>query len=380
VNKALYKTFNNIPIMPIQQVLGSPFRKSEHKLGPIWPNWNEQSEVRFKRRGKLRDDVPSVSDGQQFTFVEQKLYWCGAIVSHFGHQITDFSTRIASYKNLGLDGYYAFSVSSQKQYTFDDTPAYFKEIIEWFEIPSDRLLFVNQPVLANELIVVPQQEQLPNIGPSDDYLNLLDEFILAKNVSFKKNGKIFVSRAGQPKGVIAGEKYIESIFSDYGFEIFKPEEYSLENQLKKYLTSEIMVFSEGSALHSLQLLGRNLGTVHILERRPNLNMCKQFIKPRAIDVGYHIVGQLLCGLKNNKPLGTAGITVADHNKLQSFLSNVLGQEIIVDKIALDRSIQSDIRRFMENEVKSPRSNFEGYITSLRKTLSDAGFPECINEK
>lgn len=376
----MYKTFDNVPIMPIQQVLGSPFKKSEHKLGPIWPDWDEQSEVRFKRKNKLRDDVPSVDEGQDFTFVKKKLYWCGAIVSHFGHQITDFSTRIVAYKKLKLDGYFAFSVSNQKEYTFADTPPYFKEIMKWFGIPEDRILFVNQPILAKQVVVAPQQEQLPDVGPTEDYLNLLDELIATKGDYHTKSGKIFVSRAGQPKGVIAGEKYIESIFSEYGFEIFKPEEHSLSAQLKKYLTSEVLVFSEGSALHSLQLLGRNLGSIHVLERRPNINLCKNFLLPRAKDVHYHTVGRLICGLKNNKPLGTAGITLSNSHAVKTLFDILLTTKIQISHEELERNIESDVERFVTNESQSPRSKFDGYISSLKKALSEAGYSGLTNEK
>ena len=52
--------FENIPVMPIQQMLGSPFGRSEHKLGPVWPDWDNAGSVRFFRKGKPKDDKPWV--------------------------------------------------------------------------------------------------------------------------------------------------------------------------------------------------------------------------------------------------------------------------------------------------------------------------------
>ena len=375
----MFKTFYNIPVMPIQQVLGSPFGRSEHQLGPVWPEWDTQTDIRFKRNNILKDDVPQISDGEIFVYESQPIFWCGPIVDHFGHQIADFITRVMAYRSLGIEGRYAFSAPNNSQYNLNETPNFFKAIIDWLDI-KEHLLLINRPVLAKSLVVVEQQEQLPNIGPSKKYLEELNKLIASKEIPKRRSNNVFVSRSSQAKGLIAGESYIEDVLSAHGYEIFKPENFELRAQLEKYLSSQNLVFSEGSALHTLQLLGSNIGKVHVIRRRPNYDMCKNFILPRAESVEYHALGGLVCGLRNNEPLLECGITIPSVEKLERFLSTLLGKAIQIDIELLNERIKNDLVKYYQGELESARAKIAGYNSSLLKAIKEAGYAEVINNE
>lgn len=375
----MHKIFHNIPVMPIQQVLASPFGRSEHQLGPVWPEWDSQHEIRFKRNNNLKDDEPIISDGQHLCYETRTVFWCGAIVDHFGHQIADFSTRIMAYRKLGLRGVYAFSAPNNEKYTIENTPSFFRAITDWLEI-SEQILLVNKPLLVKELIVLGQQEQLPNVGANGDYLSEFDNLVQSKKLNINKNRKIYVSRSAQSKGVIAGEKYIEKILIQHGFEVFMPEQYSLSEQLHKYLNSTTLVFSEGSALHTMQLLGRGLGKVHVIRRRPTYNMCKNFIEPRAESVDYYTIGDLVCGLRDGKPLLECGVTIPDRVKLNNIIKKIVGCEPDIDDTALQECVRQDLKRYFTTETLSTRNNIDGYSDSLMQAIKKAGYPEVIENE
>ncbi len=58
-----------------------------------------------------------------------------------------------------------------------------------------------------------------------------------------------------------------SLFEKNGFKVIYPEKISIKEQLKIYSDAEIIVFTEGSAIHTLQLLGNINAKVIIINRR-----------------------------------------------------------------------------------------------------------------
>ncbi|WP_419226879.1 glycosyltransferase 61 family protein [Alteromonas marina] len=367
--------FENIVVMPIQQVLGSPFGNSEHKLGPVWPDWNEAGEIRFQRKGRPKDDKPWLGDRTQLTYALGDYVWCGPIVNHFGHQIADFSTRIACYR--GSDAKYLFSVRKGSGFTFDDLPNFIKEIFHWFKIDKDNIFFVERPTVVQKLKVVPQQEQLPQHGPSQNYLSILDGLVRANKLdAIERKGTFYISRAGMLKGMIAGESYLESFLSSQGLTIIKPETLSLWEQLKIYMSAETLIFSEGSALHALQLLGHLDCKIRVLQRRPNFLMAKGLLTPRTTERGelsYHQVGKIVAGIRaDGEPATDAGITIPRIPKLVEFFEFEKLDFSTFEEDKLRAAIEVDVKRFIDNEYENPRSAVSGHMDKLITQLNELG--------
>jgi hypothetical protein len=90
---------------------------------------------------------------------------------------------------------------------------------------------------------------------------------------------LFVSRAGVGEGLV-GEAALEDFFAALGARIYRPEQHPLAEQLATYLSHAQLVFTEGSALHGLQLLGRIPGELTVLARRPG-RFGQAFLAPRV---------------------------------------------------------------------------------------------------
>jgi hypothetical protein len=86
--------------------------------------------------------------------------------------------------------------------------------------------------------------------------------------------------------LLLGEAEIDSWFERSGHRVFYPELHSLREQLSVYASAETLIFSEGSAIHGVQLLGQNLGHVLVIKRRPERHLGYALLKPRADQVSY----------------------------------------------------------------------------------------------
>jgi len=311
--------FEKIIITPYSELLDGPIGLSMHKGGPIWPEWDKQVEVRHQRRNKLFDVVPEASS-KPVVFVRETLFWCGAVTRHFGHQLADFTSRIACYK--GMSGKLCFAVHPRHNINkFEDTPIFFQKIIKLLGYSKDDIYIVSQNIIAEKLICCPQMEQLGGPGPSQDYLSILDALNPSLPVELK-NGIYYISRAAQSSGVIAGELYIESILGKAGVKVIRPECISLEEQLRIYGSAKLIIFSEGSSMHALQILGRINCDVVVINRRDGGRFEEDVLKPRVKSLKYYSLGEFLYGLNDKGyPVKEAGLIILDPKKIISLFSN-----------------------------------------------------------
>jgi len=270
--------------MPMQQRFG---HETGVKGGPRWQDWDSIPASRFFRDGQPVDILPDESEPIAYK-VEGRYFWGGLIQSHFGHQIADFSTRIAQIKYYGVDDAKLIFISNPglgiKSYI--GAPQWFKSILKWYGYGEEDIEIIKGPTHFRKLNVFPQGEALKSVGPSSEYLDALDYNLRRKKIRIgKKIRFLYVSRAGLHT-CMAGESYLERQLLQAGVTVIRPEELRLRSQLRHYLRADTLIFSEGSAIHGLQLLGRGIGAVHILNRRWNFKMARAAIEPRAQMVQY----------------------------------------------------------------------------------------------
>lgn len=317
-----HQSFSNVLITPYEELLNTPSGLSDHRGGPLWPMWDSQVLARHCRNRVPVDIVPTEVEAE--AVYDGKMAWMGPIVGHYGHMIADFSMRMLPTVTYEKNAVLAFGKHKHNTFnTIDGAPAFVGSILDWFDVPRDRTVIIEQPTLAAEIVVYGQQEQLDNIGPSADYLDLLDALSEKKLGSPVKNGRIFVSRAGQPIR-FAGESYLEFVLGEMNVRTVRPENISLREQLEIYRSAEILLFSEGSALHSLQLLGRGLGDIFILTRRPGARMITNSLSARAESVRYSdVVKTLVPGVQPTfQPAAEAGLSFLDIDILFETISSM----------------------------------------------------------
>lgn len=271
----LINQFSNVVVMPLSSL---DHRAGGTCGGPIWPDWDVRVRERHCRNGKPADQCPAEAAVTMICDFKEA-YWGGLVDQHFGHQIADFLMRVIPSRFVDPTAKFIFGAGPKPE------PGWFWELLEWFDVGRSDVLVVRQPMLARQLRVVPQAEQLWGVeAPTGEHLDVMDRFIAAKTrVSLRSNSVVYVSRAGlHPlRAKFAGEGYIEHCIREAGGTVVRPEATSIEDQMRLYRSARTLIFSGGSALHLLQLAGRSFQDVYVLERRPGSALLETLLRPRC---------------------------------------------------------------------------------------------------
>lgn len=320
--KNMYKcnTFSNLPISSYESLLHEWMGKHEHKGGPMWPDWETRTFERHCRAGQPIDHMPEMSE-KLIKISVNAGFWGGPIHGHFGHQIADFSMRIMPSIFTNPSAKLIFFPTENK------IPSWFKSILNWFELSDDNIIYLNQPSVINKISVCEQIEQLYKPVLNEAHLTNMDNFIANKNLGLNKITKtIYVSRAGSTfnGSCLAGERYLEHCINLAGGLVFRPETHSIQDQIKIYLSASRLIFSEGSALHACQLLGRLDAEIDVLCRRDSVdwyweNILSTRVKNRHYeDLRQHTIMGL--GLQG-EALVHATAVILDIKKLHAYFSS-----------------------------------------------------------
>lgn len=159
------------------------------------------------------------------------------------------------------------------------------EVLHWLGLDRQNVRVLSSRTLVKHLLVQPQASQL-GVAPSEEYLNLLGNYVANHPVagpSLSPSERIFVTRTGLDKsGGVLGEAYLAHIAESEGYRLIQPEQLSFREQMSVYLEARTAIFSEGSAIHGVELLGPNLfeQTLVMLRRRGGSTF-ERVLRPRS---------------------------------------------------------------------------------------------------
>ncbi len=277
--------FSGVLISPYSELLESPRGLSDHRGGPHWPDFEQQTTARHCRGGKPVDAAPDEVRSEP-RMMGEMVAWGGPIVTHFGHQVADFSMRLLPTLEQHPGVPIAFSSHPRMGISSaEGVPPFVAGLWQWLGIPPDKVRVIAEPTIVRELVVVPQAEQLGGVGPSADHLRRLDALADQRSDGVDPIPAAYVSRASQ-RSRFAGEAYIEQSLMACAVTVIRPETLPLAQQLRTYAAAERLIFASGSAVHATQLLGRCLGDVQVLVRIPGLHIAKASVQPRARSLTY----------------------------------------------------------------------------------------------
>jgi hypothetical protein len=279
-----HKSYSELVIQPVIAILSSPVGGKEHLAGPIYPDFENQGYSRHLRgSGQPIDECPPMPEVSSIEPLDEEFLYGGCLIDHFGHFIAEFIHRILTsiqvYPGLRVIFVGAPGVSQAS------LPSFISHIFTYLGI-SDRVLIVDKPVRVRRLYVFPQEEYLGGPPPQLSYLHALHTVQKQKLTPLRSVGDVlFVSRSKQQRGGFAGEFVLDALFASLGATVFYPEEHSLTDQLNTYISYRRIIFSEGSALHGLQLLGQLEAEVTVLCRRHG-QFGSNFLRPRVRKLDY----------------------------------------------------------------------------------------------
>lgn len=283
------QTFKDIVVMPTQHLRAGTGRTVKrdrqgiYRGGPIWPAFAFQFRARHCR-GLIPHpyDSKPVFEGEPSRHIESGI-WCGPVSGHFGHMIADFGMRIAEASHHFADVPLVFSIGPD---TAAPPPPFFQAILNQLQVPESRVQLIREPTRFGTLHVPAQAERHFGRGPSSAHLELMDGITASHGPIRQDIDHLFVSRSHIPDGRFAAEPYLDDVLERAGATILHPEAHDLATQLAYYRRAKTIVFSEGSAIHALQLLGRLQANVVILVRRPGTRLAKRVLTPRVRNLAY----------------------------------------------------------------------------------------------
>jgi len=378
-------TFENVPILPYTWLLEAlKPGGSAHCGGPLWPDWDRQTAARHCRRGRPVDTPPPLVPPEET--LTEPVAWGGAVVHHFGHQIAEFATRILPTLREWPDATFAFGVKPETGIvSLDTAPRFFLESLAWLGVPANRVRIVSRPTLATRLLVAPQGEQfgalVGEIGPTADYLDSLDALVRHRLGAVDRRGTVYVSRAAQ-RTRFTGESMLETALARAGVTVFRPENFSIAEQMRCYATADRILFAEGSALHGLQLLGRGLGDVRVVVRRAGSTMARASIEPRTQSLAYLDYGVTHMHLltPTGAPALNGGLVMLDEGRLLAGLESLgihLRPHWETDRYR--SACEDDAREWLGRACLHPWILIPGAADGIRACLIARGFGNLVPE-
>ena len=373
--------YEDILIEPYTGLLDGDNSGPHHQGGPAWPDWDAKPASRHHVAQVPVDHFPEQLGPVERT-VTEPIAWGGPVVPIYGHQVAEFSQRLLQTLEEAPDRRIAFTGWDRHRVVSPLTaPVFFWWILEWLGVGFDRFMWIDKRVTAADLVIAPQSEQWHGPGPGREDLDRLDRLVVRRLGTVQQEGTIYVSRSAQ-MGRFAGEAAIEAAMRAVGATILRPEELALPDQLRALAAADRLIFAEGSALHTAQLLGRSLGDVVVLARRPGLRLARESLAPRARSLRYvDAVAGVICGLTpNGNPWQPAGLTALDFDRLVDELVAVAPD--IARRLPLARlraARDEDVLAWMGEMTAHPWSQSVASREHLLGTLNGSGLGHLASQ-
>lgn len=369
------KQFSNIVVHPSQELLRHLSGGAFFRGGPDWPHFAAQIYARhcWKLIPRPVDSRPQLCDGAAET--ADRGIWCGPVSNHFGHMIADFGMRIAASSRLDRTTPLVFSIADHPN---TEPPPFFWQIIDHLGVERGRIMLVRRPTRFARLAVLPQAERRFGGGPGRQHLSMMDAVAPPLPPAERDIACVFVSRGLWPKGRFAGEAYLDQVFAAAGVTVFHPETVDLHAQLRLYRRAGRLIFSEGSALHALQLLGHVDAEIAVLARRPSNRVAAAALRPRVRSLRYigAARGVVYGVTSTGRPQEPSGISVVDDKPLIAGLRS-LGIKIgdIWDARSYAASRDGEIAAWIAYRLRS--ASHPGERPMIEKRLRALSLPHLI---
>lgn len=365
--------FADIVVVPQTNAYRSHLPGSENALcsGPIFPANGVEPWMRHCMADHVADVAPIGPDGP-LLHIDRPCVWLGYMQMHFGHLIAEHLTRALWTRVQRPDDLYLFVMPPGVP-----VPYLLRDLFAWYGLSPLQTRQVTTPVFARELRVYPQGELFLGKGPSGQYLDLLDAHVAASGLRPRPARTVFVTRQGmleRSTGSHAGEGYLVELLRKLDVVILDPARQTMGQQLAAYAGAERLIFSEGSALHGRQLLGRIDQDIVVLNRRPGSRMAENVIAPRCRSLRYVEATSAIATPRHPEWGGeewNLGLSVYDVFALHQALDSLdLDVGAIWDHAAYSRALHADATTWVNRLVGAGRGYDGAKLAGLARNAID----------
>ncbi|GJD50460.1 hypothetical protein OPKNFCMD_3199 [Methylobacterium crusticola] len=239
------------------------------------------------RKGALYDVVEHVpaAPGAAPEAVPGPVIYGGPLFEHYGHAVAESIHRLWP-RLAGPDLArvpVAFHPTPRRGgfLTVPAMPGWMRQIFDYLGLPPGEIVLIDRP-LRFDLLLVPDQAKGQTFAARDPgYVDLFPRPLgaAAGPASGGDRLDVYVSRRHyHHAGSYLGEALVEEILARAGFVIVHPEAEPLSEVIALFRRADALVFSEGSALHTLELCGRIQAPVLVVARR-SVAFCETVFGP-----------------------------------------------------------------------------------------------------
>jgi tetratricopeptide (TPR) repeat protein len=240
-------------------------------IGAVYAQGAPVADIYDYREGSWTDKFVSPLISASKTFKGRAIYG-GILQRHFGHFLVDGLSRLWYAR---LHPKLPIVWTGECKYT-----SWQKEILEILGIPVDNAIFVDEPMLFNELVIPKRGYKCFEYFDSE-HAKLMGAYPSRIPVPGRF---LYISRigCGGSGGGYVNENEIEAVLKKRGWIIFYPERHSIREQLAAFSSAEIVMGVESSALHSV-VLQSNLRSKVIALLRIGSKAYKLIAEAKQID-------------------------------------------------------------------------------------------------
>ncbi len=362
------ESLRDVPVAPLEELLRRWAGGSVLRGGPQAASL--PALLHFRGDLQACDPASSLDALKGWPVHHGRLFWCGPLCDHFGHQVGEFASRILLSSLDPRPGALLFLQAEPAP-----LQSWQRALIHYLNPCGKPVMVSAGGFTARRLVAIPQQQRLAQ-DPTLAYLIALS----LRSWSLRGHseaGITVLSRARHAparspqgmRGSFAGEVAFDALMARLGARIVYPEELSLEQQLRLFRNARRLVVSEGSALHALELMGYQPKTqLVVIARRPHWPGQERPLQCRFPKLHWLDAVEQLYSREGTNPR-VKGLARIDWFQLLPGLGEVLGWTFSVDDAAaLNQAAEQQIQN-LEAQIKLRMH----VCTSADRQAADSGF-------
>jgi Glycosyltransferase 61 len=205
------------------------------------------------------NDVPTVDD--------PVIYGGQLFLQHFGHALAESIHRVWPRILIPQMGKHRLAFHAPVRCCALAPPTWAVETFEMLGIDWSEMILIDRVMLFRELHIPVQARTMAGPTVIDGYPEI---YPVRRDVVSGEDlpKRIYVTKSSHRySGSYLGESLIERTLSQAGFSVIRPENESVTRMARMLTNADIAVFCEGSAIHTLEVIGRVKAPVFVIARR-----------------------------------------------------------------------------------------------------------------
>lgn len=258
----------NVLVTPYQSawVGGPDHAQIPHHARVIW---GDEAKDEFPRH--LRDVSAPMRSGRYL--------YGGPLKYHFGHVMVDTIIRLWAFREGSYDAVVFPCLD------MPEPPGWFYDIVAIFGLEPSHVLVVKAPTTFEELHFAEPGSSL-RCGARDWYFERLKSLPLQISSNIPSDRLYFGRTHIIHKGTLMGESFFENTLRQNGFKSIHPETFNIHAQASMLAKARSIVFMEGSAIYSIELLRSTEAEIFMIPRRRSaVALFAPHIAPKAANFG-----------------------------------------------------------------------------------------------